>query len=85
MIYDEVRKEDRRAFDEAFFAALGFTDPDARGRAIDDLNDAVCRIVWHRMAKTGNSRESRQTYDEWLATGQPFGADALDDDLDQND
>ena len=43
------------------------------------LHRATCRVVWHRMAKTDNSREARQTYDDWQATGVPFGADVGED------
>ena len=31
------------------------------------------------MAKSGNSRESRKTYDEWLATGEPFDRNAIEE------
>ncbi len=73
MVYDEVSREDRRRFDEAFFEALGFVETTERRQMIDQLNDAVCRIVWRRMAKTNNSREAALTYDEWRAAGRPFG------------
>lgn len=79
MIYDEVRRQDRRALDDAFLAAVGFDDTAERAEVLSEMQDAACRMIWRRMAKSGNARESRQTYDEWLATGQPFGADVEDD------
>jgi len=39
------------------------------------MQDAACRMIWRRMAKASTTRESRQSYDEWLASGQPFGLD----------
>jgi len=73
MLYDEVRLPDRQGLDEAFLAAVGFDNEEERQNLVKELQDITCRMIWHRMAKSGNSRESRQTYDEWLASGEPFG------------
>jgi hypothetical protein len=75
MLYDDVRCADRVALDDAFLEAVGFTDAVERSTLVKELHDAACRMIWKRMAKTGNARESWQSYDEWLATGQPFGLD----------
>jgi len=72
MLYDDVRREDRRALDNAFLYAVGFADPQERGDLVHQMQDAACRMVWWRLAKPGNARESRMTYDEWLASGEPF-------------
>ena len=73
MLYDDVRQPDRVALDDAFLEAIGFDDPAERTALVKELQDAACRMIWNRMAKTDNARESRMTYDEWLATGEPFG------------
>jgi len=73
MVYDEVRRPDRQALDDALLRSIGFDDQQERVRLVAELQDITCRIVWSRMAKSGNSRESRTSYDEWLATGKPFG------------
>ena len=73
MLYDDVRQPDRIALDNAFLDAVGFSDPAERAEVVRELHDAACRMIWNRMAKTDNARESRMTYDEWLATGKPFG------------
>lgn len=75
MTYDDVCMPDRTALDDAFLAAVGFDTAAERHKGTGELQDATCRIIWHRMSKTNNSREARQTYDDWLASGKPFGAD----------
>lgn len=80
MIYDDVKTPDRGRLDDAFLLAVGFDDVTERRAMLCELHDTACRMVWRRLAKPGNARESRQTYDEWLATGQPFGADVGDED-----
>jgi hypothetical protein len=45
-----------------------------RERMAEELRYWAARLVWERVAKGEGSRESRQTYDEWLASGEPFGA-----------
>ncbi len=79
MIYDEVRREDRRALDEAVLTAVGVTNAGERQTMTDQLCDKACRMVWDRMAKSANAREARMTYDEWLASGEPFDAAAEED------
>jgi hypothetical protein len=73
MVYDEVTQLDRLAFEMAVLGALGVEDDRTASALLASLSDSVCRVVWQRMAKTDNSREARQTYDEWLASGEPFG------------
>ncbi|MBP6965486.1 MAG: Eco57I restriction-modification methylase domain-containing protein [Armatimonadetes bacterium] len=73
MLCDDVRRNDRKSLDDAFLLAAGFEDKHERSRLVDELEDAACRMIWRRQAKAGNTRESRQTYDEWLASGEPFG------------
>jgi hypothetical protein len=63
------------ALDDAFLEAVGFTDVAERSALVKELHDAACRMIWKRMAKAGNARESRQTYNDWLASGKPFGLD----------
>jgi len=75
MIYDDVRQDDRAQLEIALLTAVGFTSAEASG-CVHELQQATCRMVWNRMAKSGNARESRQTYDEWLASGDPFDANA---------
>jgi hypothetical protein len=75
MLYDDVRCADRVALDDAFLEAVGFTDVAERSALVKELHDAACRMIWKRMAKAGNARESRQTYNDWLASGKPFGLD----------
>lgn len=85
MIYDEVRCGDRQALEDCLLDCLGFTELPERVQALHELHDAVCRMVWQRMSKTNNSRESRQTYDEWLASGEPFGEVGDEDDEPDSD
>ncbi len=80
MLYDDVRRADRIELDDAFLEAVGFVDASERTALVKELHDAVCRLIWQRMAKSGAARESRQTYDEWLASGKPFGIH-LEEDL----
>lgn len=75
MVYDEVRLPDRLRLEVAFLRALGFGCEQAPKKAIK-LGQATCRLIWQRMAKSGISRESRQTYEDWLASGEPFDANA---------
>lgn len=74
MLYDEVRRDDRKVLDDVFLSLLGFTDSVERADVLAELHDAACRRVWERQAKAERTRESRQTYDDWLASGLPFGA-----------
>ena len=73
MVYDDLRRDDRKALDDAFLHAVGFTDPAERADVLAKLHDATCRRVWERQAKAEKTREARQTYDDWLASGLPFG------------
>ena len=73
MVYDDVRRDDRKTLDDAFLHAVGFTDPAERADVLAELHDAACRRVWERQAKAEKTREARQTYDDWLASGLPFG------------
>jgi len=73
MIYDNVRRPDRIAIDGAFLEAVGFTNPKERIVLVKELHEVSCRMIWNRLAKTDNSREARMTYDDWKATGEPFG------------
>ena len=77
-IYDEVRLPDRRALDNAFLLALGFEDPKERDWLVSELQEATCRMIWNRLAKSDKGEESRMTFDEWLATGQPFDRKSLE-------
>ncbi len=79
MIYDDVRNPDRTALDDAFLMAVGFEGAQVQEQVMTELHDATCRMIWHRMAKTGNSREARRSYDEWVATGEPFGLDLAEE------
>lgn len=81
MVYDEAARLDRTRFEVALLCALGFSAEEAPDRA-DRLQQATCRLVWQRMSKSANARESRQTYDEWLASGEPFDANAQEVTLD---
>lgn len=80
MIYDEVRREDRRRLDDAFLRCAGFENPVERDKMLADLQDQACRMVWARQAKAGNTREARQSYDDWVLSEQPFG-DAGDEEI----
>jgi len=73
MLYDEVRRDDRKILDDTFLTLIGFTDPVERADVLAELYDAACRRVWERQAKAEKTREARQTYDDWLASGLPFG------------
>ena len=79
MIYDDVRQDERITLDDAFLEILGFDESKERTYILKELHDELCRIVWDRMAKTQNSREDRQTYDNWFKSGEPFGLDIVED------
>ena len=72
MLYDEVRMPDRGALDDAFLLAIGVVDADERKLLAAKIQDAACRMVWNRLAKS-TLREALMGYDEWLCTGKPFG------------
>ncbi|MCF8163433.1 MAG: N-6 DNA methylase [Polynucleobacter sp.] len=80
MIYDEVMREDRRRLDDAFLTCIGFDDPSERAEVLHVLQEQACRMAWSRQAKAGNTREARQSYDDWVASGQPFG-DTTDEEI----
>jgi len=82
MLYDGVRLPDRQALDSAFLLALGFSDPAERAVICADLQDAACRMIWNRLAKSDNARETRMSYDTWKDSGQPFDSQAGEDDGD---
>jgi hypothetical protein len=77
MLYDEVRMPDRGALDDAFLLAIGVVDADERKLLAAKIQDAACRMVWNRLAKSDTSREALMGYDEWLCTGKPFGRNAI--------
>jgi type I restriction-modification system DNA methylase subunit len=83
IIYDEVGLSDRDAIDCAFLETIGVIDATQRRHMVEELQQAVCSMIWNRMAKSDKSRESRKTYAEWLATGRPFDSQVSEDDSDK--
>jgi len=79
MFYDEVRREDRRALDEAYLEALGFSDSRQRRLLVSELQNATCQMIWSRMAKSDTAREARQSFDDWYKSGLPFALDEVDE------
>lgn len=77
-LYDEVKLPDRKALDNAFLLALGVKDLKERDCLVSELQTAACRVIWNRLAKSDKGEESRMTFDEWLATGQPFDRKSLE-------
>jgi hypothetical protein len=78
MIYDEIRLADRCALDTVFIQALL---EDSREEAADlaaKMQDRAASMVWSRLSKPGNARESRQSYEEWRKSGEPFDSNAVD-------
>ncbi len=73
MLYDEVKRNDRKILDDVFLSLIGFNDAVERADVLAELYDAACRSVWERQAKAEKTREARQTYDDWIASGLPFG------------
>lgn len=72
IIYDDVNQLERQALDDAVLAAAGLSAhgiAEIRAR----LYDATLRTTWQRQAKARGTRESRQSFDDWQATGQSFG------------
>lgn len=81
MVYDDVRRGAREGLDRSFLHLVAEAVP---ANWVSALHDAACRMVWQRMAKSTNSREARQTYDEWLASGEPFDPAAGGQDLEDD-
>lgn len=82
MIYDEVNKADRKLLDEAFLKCIGFDDPVERLVVLEEMQEQACRMVWARQAKSGRTREAKQSYDAWKATGLAFGENNCDEEED---
>lgn len=84
MIYDEIllHREENLALEEAFLAVLGIEPAAKRRRMAEELLEQAARFVWNRMARTGRSREARQSYEKWRASGQPFALDLREEEED---
>jgi hypothetical protein len=82
-VYDQLTRAEHRALDDEFLRALGIAEAKRRERMAEELRYWAARLVWDRVAKGEGSRESRQTYDEWLASGKPFDASARGEEADE--
>jgi methylase of polypeptide subunit release factors len=55
-VFEEVRREDRRRLDDLTLQATGFSEGSTRKRALDDLYEAVTRLVRSRLSKVFDIR-----------------------------
>jgi len=51
-----VNQPDRQALDEAVLEAIGFDDPEERGKVLSELHDAVCRRVESRFERARSTQ-----------------------------
>jgi len=55
-VLEEVNQPDRQALDEAIFEAIGFDDPEERGKVLSELYEAVCQRVESRFERARSSQ-----------------------------
>jgi hypothetical protein len=55
-VLEEVDQPDRRALDDAVLEAIGFEDPEERGKVLLELHDAVCRRVESRFERARSTQ-----------------------------
>jgi len=55
-VLEEINQPDRQALDEAILEAIGFDDPEERGRVLSELYDAVCQRVESRFERARSSQ-----------------------------
>ncbi len=55
-VLEEVSQPDRRALDDAVLEAIGFEDPEERGKVLSELYDAVCKRVESRFERARSSQ-----------------------------
>jgi methylase of polypeptide subunit release factors len=66
ILYNDVKRADRRALDAALLAALGVE------LAVEELGEAACAAVWERQSRGAGNRESRVRWEAWRAMGVAF-------------
>jgi hypothetical protein len=55
-VLEEVNQPDRRALDDAVLEAIGFEDPEERGKVLSELYDAVCKRVESRFERARSTQ-----------------------------
>ncbi|MBA7477683.1 hypothetical protein ES707_13097 [subsurface metagenome] len=55
-VLEEVNQPDRQALDDAVLEAIGFNDPEERGKVLAELYDAVCRRVESRFERAQSTQ-----------------------------
>jgi len=55
-VLEEVNQPDRQALDDAVLEAIGFGDPEERGKVLAELYDAVCQRVESRFERARSTR-----------------------------
>ncbi len=50
-VFEEVRRADRRSLDDLTLRAMGFSESSTRKRTLDDLYEAVTRLIRSRLSK----------------------------------
>ena len=55
-VLEEVNQPDRRALDDAVLEAIGFEDPEERGKVLSELYDAVCQRVESRFERARSTQ-----------------------------
>lgn len=55
-VLEEVNQPDRRALDDAALEAIGFNEPEERGKVLSELYDAVCKRVESRFERARSTQ-----------------------------
>jgi len=55
-VLEEVNQPDRQALDDAVLEAIGFEDPEERGKVLSELYDAVCKRVESRFERARSTQ-----------------------------
>jgi len=55
-VLEEVNQPDRQALDDAILEAIGFDDPEERGKVLSELYDAACRRVESRFERARSTQ-----------------------------
>jgi len=63
--YNEVKANRRDRLDSLFLKACGFKDEDKIGDLVKTIQLETAKIMWNRIAKSGKSSESKQSFVEF--------------------
>jgi hypothetical protein len=63
--YNEIKSMRRNKIDSLFLKACGYKDDNLIQETVDNIQTEAAKIMWNRIAKSGNGIESKQSFEDF--------------------